>query len=181
MRAGALRAFIVICCLPLLASVATAQSATTAQARMWDVVEAPEWSLMVRSVERLRDPLPAIDGGAPVRPAGQFAVLVFDITNRTSHVQTPASADFLLSSVDGGRWSDLATTPAARAYAKAQGFVPFGAAISPGATVRTIALFDIDYHASRLTLNWRPSGVTSIRIDECHCNLPMPTQAETGS
>jgi hypothetical protein len=172
-----MRALVVICCLPLLASAATAQPAPKAQAQMWDVVEAPGWSLMVRSAERLRDPLPGIDGGAVVRPTGQFAVLVFDLTNRSSRAQTPPTADFLLSSAGGGRWIDLAATPAARAYAKAHEFAPFGESIPPGATVRTIALFDIDYHASWLTLNWRPAGDRSIRIDECHCNLPIPSQA----
>lgn len=175
-----MRALIVICCLPLLASAATAQSAPNTQAQMWDVINAPGWSLMVRSVERLRDPLPGVDGGAVVRPAGQFAVLVFDLTNRSSRAQTPPAADFLLSSADGGRWLDLATMPAATAYAKAHEFAPFGEPVPSGATVRTIALFDIDYHASQLTLNWRPAGERSIRIDECHCNLPIPSQAGSG-
>ncbi|HET8524240.1 MAG TPA: hypothetical protein VFL82_13475 [Thermomicrobiales bacterium] len=180
MRSGAVRALVVILvgclCLPLLTGGATAQSAATAQAQMWDVVDAPGWSLMVRSVERLRDPLPGVDHGTVVRPAGQFAVLVVDLTNRTSRPQMPPTADFLLSSANGGRWVDLAETPAARAYARTNGFTPFGEVIPAGKTVRTIALFDINFHASRLTLHWRPSGERSIRIDECHCNLPIPSQ-----
>src|SRR5205814_296381 len=139
---------------------------------------APGWELTVRSIERLRWPLPGADNGQPSRPVGRFAVLVVDLTNRSAEPRTPRASDFLLRSADGGRWVDLANGPAARTYAVKAGLAPFGDPVAPGATVRTVAVFDIDVHAGRLTLVWLPAGERTIRIDECHCNLPSPTHPQ---
>src|SRR5262245_60021647 len=124
MRRGATWVVAVLCCLPLLAAAAPARSATPAL--MWDEVRAPEWEMTVRSIERLRGPLPAVDGEEPTRPAGQFAVLVFDLTNRSSGARTPQAADFLLVAAGGARFADLAETDAARTYAVQRGLKPFG-------------------------------------------------------
>jgi hypothetical protein len=176
MRSGAMRVVAALCCLPLLAIAAPARSATPAQ--MWDLVRAPDWALTVRSIERLRGPLPAVDGGEPTRPVGQFAVLVFDLTNRSSGARTPRAADFLLAAAGGARFADLAEAAAARAYAIQTGLAPFGDPVPPGGTVTTLALFDIDPTAGLFTLHWLPAADHPIRIDECHCNLPSPTHPQ---
>ncbi len=164
-----------LCCFSILAGAVTAHAEVTTQARMWDVVQAPVWQLTVRSVERLRGPLPSVDGRAPTRPDGQFAVLVFDLKNVSSKPQVPQSNDFVLKSSEGGRWPDIANTAPAQFYAVANGFQPFGREVEPGETVTTIAVFDIEFTSTQLVLDWLPAGNRTIRIDECHCNLPSPS------
>jgi hypothetical protein len=176
MRTGAMRVVAALCCLPLLAIAAPARSATPAQ--MWDLVRAPDWALTVRSIERLRGPLPAADGGEPTRPLGRFAVLVLDLTNQSSQAREPRAADFLLVAAGGARFADLAEAAAARAYAIQTGLAPFGDPVPPGGTVTTLALFDIDPTAGLFTLHWLPAADHPIRIDECHCNLPSPTHPQ---
>src|SRR4051794_7435032 len=113
-----------LCCFSVLAGAVTAHSEVSSQARMWDVVQAPDWHLTVRSVERLRGPLPGVNGDAPSRPTGQFAVMVFDLTNVSSKPQVPQTNDFVLRSSEGSRWPDLAKSAPAHAYAIANGFAP---------------------------------------------------------
>jgi hypothetical protein len=146
---------------------------------MWDLVRSAEWDLTVRSVERRIDPLPAPDG-ALVRPAGHFALFSVDLTNRSGRPLAPAPEDFVLWSAAGARFVNLAHTPVARTYAAAAGFSPFGDVVLPGITARTILLFDVDAHASRLILHFQPAG-QPIRIDECKCNLPSPVRSVSGA
>jgi hypothetical protein len=143
-------------------------------ATMWQVVHAPRWDVMVRSIERRSDPF-VLPGGESARPSGTFAIFVVDLTNLGTEPTAPAAADFVISDSSGQRWTNLATTPAGRDYATAAGLVPFGDPVAPGATVSTIALFDIKPHAGLLVMHYLPAD-RSIRIDECHCNLPVPVK-----
>jgi hypothetical protein len=164
-----------LCCFSVLAGAVTAHSEVSPEARMWDVVQAPSWQLTVRSVERLRGSLPGVNGGAPSRPTGQFAVLVFELRNLSSEPQVAQASDFVLRSSEGNRWPDLANRTPAQAYAIANGFAPFGGEIGSGETETSVAVFDIEFTATQLVLDWLPAGNRSIRIDECHCNLPSPS------
>jgi hypothetical protein len=176
MRLGAIRALAALCCLPLLTIAIPAHAAPSAT--MWQIVRSPAWDLNVRSIERRSDPLPAIAGQAPVRPAGRFALFVVDLRNRTDRPLAPQSGDFVLWPAAEAPSLNLGELPAARAYAAAAGLTPFGDPIAPGATVTTVVVFDIDAHAGRLTLRFLPANRT-IRIDECHCNLPSPVRTVT--
>jgi hypothetical protein len=176
MNVGAIRAIVLLCCLPLLAVAAPTRSAPSA--RLWDLVRSAEWELTVRSVERRPDPLSGSDG-AVVRPDGRFAVFVVDLTNRTGRPLAPESEDFALRTAEGDRAANLAATPAARAYAVGAGFLPFGDPVPPGGTVTTVVVFEIAGDAGNLILLFRPAR-TAIRIDECRCNLPSPVR-EVGS
>jgi hypothetical protein len=177
MRIGAIRVLVALCCLPLLTVAIPAHAAPTAT--MWQLVRSPAWDLNVRSIERRTDPLPAVVGEAPVRPEGRFAVVVVDLTNRTDRPLAPRPDDFVLWSAEGVRSLNLGETPAARTYAADAGLTSFGDPIAPGATATTVIVFDIDAHAGRLTLRFLPADRT-IRIDECHCNLPSPIRTMTG-
>ena len=160
---------------PLLTTLAPVRGAD--QALLWDVVESPKWELTVRSIERRREPLPA-GGGQTVRPAGHWALFVVDLTNRTSRPLAPEAGDLVLRTGRGAASINLAASGYGRAYAVSAGLTPFGEAVPPGATITTLALFDIDGQAGRLTLDFRPAG-TSIRIDECKCDLPSPVREVT--
>jgi hypothetical protein len=177
MRRGAIRILAALCCLPLVTIAVPAHAAPTAT--MWQIVRSPEWDLNVRSIERRTDPLPAAGGREPVRPVGRFALFVVDLTNRTERPLAPQSGDFVLWSAEGVRSLNLGEMPAARTYATDAGLTPFGDPIAPGATVTTVVAFDIDAHAGRLTLRFLPANRT-VRIDECHCNLPSPVKTVSG-
>lgn len=162
------RLVLALLCLPLLTAALPARAAH--QARMWEVVRAPGWEVMVRSVERRSEALP---------PGRRYAVLVVDLTNRSAHPQTPRAGDFALWAAGGTRSLNLANSVAIPDVAVSSDVTPFGAEIAPGTSVRTLLVFDIEAHAGRLTLDYLPSGA-SIRIDECKCNLPSPVRTVSG-
>src|SRR5262249_39340767 len=112
MQLGAIRVLAALCCLPLLTTAIPAHAAPTAT--MWQIVRSPVWDLNVRSIERRTDPLPAVDGQAPVRPVGRFALFVVDLTNRTDRLLAPQTGDFVLWSAEGARSLNLGELPAAR-------------------------------------------------------------------
>lgn len=171
-----IRALALLCLLQLLAgAVMTAYSAPSA--RMWDLVRSPAWDLTVRSVARSSEPLVTPDGQL-LRPAGQFAIFVVDLTNRAHQAQPPRAEDFALWTARGVRALNLTAAPVTSSYAAAAGRTPFDAPVPPGATVTTVLLFQINPRASRLTLEFRPSG-RSIGIDECKCDLPSPVRPLT--
>jgi hypothetical protein len=172
-----LRIVLALLWLPLATAVTPARVAD--QPRMWDVVQAPDWALTVRSVERRSEPLPAVDGAQPARPDGHWALFVVDLTNRTSRSLAPEAGDFVLWSTEGGPAANLAASTLGRVYAATAGLTPFGEAVPPGATATTLVLFDIDVSASRLTLDFLPAG-TTIQIDECKCDLPSPVRELDG-
>src|SRR5215212_2427012 len=108
MRARVVSVLVVFGCLPLLTLAVSARSAETV--RMWDLVQSPGWDVKVRSVERRVEPLPGVNGGAPVRANGKFAIFVVDLTNRSNRAQAPQPEDFVLGSVEGMRWVNLGAT-----------------------------------------------------------------------
>jgi hypothetical protein len=166
----------VVCCLPLLTLVHPAQSRATAG--LLETVQSRDWALEVRGVERRVDPLPAVDGADVVRANGRFVVLLIDLTNRSDRTLTPDATDFLLHANDDRSSLNFASVPAARELAIDKGYLPFGDPIAPGATTQTILLFDINPFAGLLTLDFLPAS-TTVRIDECHCNLPSPVREVT--
>lgn len=166
-----LRIILTLLWLPLTTAVMPARGES--QPRMWDLVRSLEWDSTVRSVERRIAPLPAQDAAQPVRPNGHWALLVVDLTNRTSRSLAPEAGAFVLESAAGSRSLNLAASEHGRAYATILGLTPFGNALPPGATVATLVLFDIAADAGRLTLHFLPAN-QPIRIDECKCDLPSP-------
>jgi hypothetical protein len=175
MRLSMFRLIPVLVVLPLFASIAPANGAPVTT--MWQVVQTPSWDLMVRSVERVSDPVIGPDG-ATTRPAGRFAVFVIDLTNRSGRPLTPNPEDFALTVADGSSPVDLTTSSMAGTLAAERGVTALGAPIPPGQSARTLLLFDIEADAGlgTLTLHFRPAANRPIRIDECHCNLPSPSK-----
>jgi hypothetical protein len=159
--------------LTVFAGAAPARSVEVAH--MWDLVESPSWTVMVRSVERLSAPIPSAGSDYSTPPTGRIAVFMIDLTNREDGPVAPSARDFILSVEDGSLVVSLTSSEAAAVLSDDRGATVFGTPIQPHETIRTLLLFDIDAHAGRLVLRFLPAPSTPIQIDECHCNLPSPT------
>lgn len=143
---------------------------------MWDVVPAADWELRVRSIERQSAPRRWSASGGVSRATEQIALIVVDLTNRSAEARRPRALDFALRAVSGQQFVNRSAAIDARAMAITNGLLPFGAPILPGERATTVLVFDLDPRATRLTLTFRPAPRRTIRLDECHCSLPLPAE-----
>jgi hypothetical protein len=158
-------------CLPVLTIALPTQAAPSA--KMWDVVHTRDWDLVVRSIERQSAIFPATNDSTD-----RIAVLVIDLTNRTSSPRQIDASNFSLATSNGVRLVNLTAAKASQDYMIGRGLSPMDIAVAPGATISTALLFVIPFDAGRFTLRFAPAH-TSIEIDECHCNLPSPVRTVT--
>jgi hypothetical protein len=172
MRSRATCLLLGILCLPLLTIALPTQAAPSA--KMWDVVHARDWDLVVRSIERQSGIFPASSNVES--PSDRIAVLVIDLTNRTSIARQFDASDFSLATSNGVRFVNLTAATAGQDYTVGRGLSPLETAVEPGATMTTGLLFAIPFDSGRFTLRFAPAR-TAIEIDECHCNLPSPVRA----
>jgi hypothetical protein len=142
---------------------------------MWDVVGVDGWEIRVRSVERVQGPLPGTDRGDVTRAAGQFVLVAVDLANRSAAPLRPRAEDFALRAASGSTFTNVSAAPFVASYAAREGSTPFGSAVAPGDQIDTLLVFDIDPRASLLTLSVG-GRQRLIRLDECHCGLPLPSE-----
>lgn len=166
MRSRATCLLLALICLPLLTIALPTQAAPSA--KMWDVVHTRDWDLVVRSIERQSGIFPATNDSTD-----RIAVLVVDLTNRSSNPRGIIASDFSLTTTSGVRFVNLTAATASRDYASSRGLSPVDTEVAPGATMTTALLFVIPFDSGRFTLRFAPTR-TAIKIDECHCNLPSP-------
>jgi hypothetical protein len=162
--------------LGLLLPFASAANTSSAEppARMWDVLNGGGWTLMVRSIERQSAPL--LPGDEETRPADQYAIFTIDLTNDAKRAAAPNALDFTVRSAQGPTATNLGANAAERAFAEKRGAFPFGVRIAPKVSVRMVLVFDIPPSAFPLMMRFQPID-RDIRIDECSCSLPSPSQA----
>ncbi len=159
----------------LLSLTASAPASPAPAAQMWDIVQVDSWEIRVRSIERRSDPLPAIGADDAVRPRGQFALVVVDLTNLSATPRTALVDAFALTARSGSVVVNRSDTPFGATYAAANDFLPFGSEVAPGETVMTVLVFEIDPRATGLSLSIG-GGERRVRLDECKCSLPLPSE-----
>jgi hypothetical protein len=157
--------------LPLLTGAAPAP--TTRAARLGDPVRSATWQIVVRSLERR--PIALGAAGATVAESEAGVLIVVDVTNLTSRPLTPRASDFALRSATGRVFPNRTDAMESRGFAFGESPRRFNTPIAPGATMTAHLVFAIALETGPLTLRFAPAWSQPVRLDECHCNLPSPT------
>src|SRR4051794_28267241 len=100
----------------LLMAVASSPAKTRAQ--MWDVVNFGDWTIQVRSIERLQASALAADGVC-LKADQQFALIAIRVTNASPQAQAIDVARIDLVAPDGQTFLNRSRESAARLYAHA--------------------------------------------------------------
>jgi hypothetical protein len=168
--------FAVIIAGTLLMALTPSPAKTTAQ--MWDVVDVGDWTLQVRSIERVQASELGADGEC-LKADQQFALIAINVTNGSSQSQAIDAAGIDLVAPDGQTFLNRSDETAARVYADANGYDDAGASIAPGETRALLLIYDVDPSATKLKLEFPLAPHLAIELAECHCSLPLPASKGT--
>jgi hypothetical protein len=141
--------------------------------RMGDQVASRGWTYRVVSFERLADPLPDDSPALTTDVSDVLGVIVLDAWNDTAYA---ASVDLgQVALIDSsGRVATAIIDPAPVNYLNESDFSLATAVISSGGSARIALFFSIDPSWSFPTLRLAHEPAANVRIDECHCALPLP-------
>lgn len=164
-----------ILCLALPAT--TMALAATPTNRMGDSIEVESWTFQVVSFERRSDPLPGAGQAMTADPQDVLGVIVLDAFNEVGHARPLDLRTISLTDAEGHAAPVVETHPPAD-FLDQYEFEPGSTIVGPGEHARIALFFSIFPSWNLVTLHLGDGSRASVRIDECHCALPLPWLAD---